>query len=110
MRLLFDHNLSPLLAGELADIFPEASHVALIRTERALDREVWQYAKDNGYTLVSKDADFNYLVTVLGFPPKVVWLRIGNCTTSRAAKVLRENAEAIASFAGDPMAGILTVI
>lgn len=110
MRLLFDHNLSPRLVDGLEDTFPDASHVALIGLDRALDREVWQYAKDHGYTLVSKDADFDHLGTLLGFPPKVVRLRIGNCTTAQAEQMLRANAEAINSFIADPAAGFLSIV
>jgi predicted nuclease of predicted toxin-antitoxin system len=110
VRLLFDHNLSPRLADGLQDAFPDASHVALAGMDRAFDREVWQYAREHGYTLVSKDADFNHLVTLLGFPPKVVWLRIGNCTTAQAERALRANAEAITLFAEDPAAGLLSIV
>jgi predicted nuclease of predicted toxin-antitoxin system len=110
VRLLFDHNLSPRLVDELRDTFPDASHVVSIGLDRALDQQVWQYAKEHDYTLVSKDADFNHLVTLLGFPPKVVWLRIGNCTTAQAEQALRANAQTIRSFVENPAAGFLSIV
>ena len=58
--------------------------------DRASDTEVWAYAATHGYTIVSKEADFYQRNTVLGSPPKVVWLRIGNCTVAKSADVLRE--------------------
>ena len=58
MKLLFDQNLSPLLASRLSDIFPESTHVQDVGLDRADDTEVWKYAGANGYIIVSKDSDF----------------------------------------------------
>jgi predicted nuclease of predicted toxin-antitoxin system len=82
MKLLFDHNLSPRLLTRLADIFPDASHVALVGLERASDEIVWAHAQAHGHIIVTKDADFSDFSVLRGFPPKVIWIRIGNCTTS----------------------------
>jgi predicted nuclease of predicted toxin-antitoxin system len=60
--------------------------------------EVWQYARENGFAIVSKDSDFSQRSFLLGSPPKVVWLRIGNCTTTRVDLVLRNAAPRIRSF------------
>jgi len=49
------------------------------------DETVWEYARQNGFDLVTKDSDFSELSVLRGSPPKVIWLRIGNCTTVRAA-------------------------
>ena len=80
MRLLLDNNLSPRLVQRLEDIFPETNHVALLGLDQATDTVVWDTAQEQGYTLISKDSDFNDLLMAKGFPPKVIWLRIGNCT------------------------------
>ena len=45
MKLLFDHNISPRMLGRLVDIFPDATHVALVELERAPDPIVWTYAQ-----------------------------------------------------------------
>ncbi len=110
MRLLFDHNLSPRLVQHLADVFPDASHVALIGLERATDEQVWLYARAQGCTIVTKDADFNDLSVLHGFPPKVIWLRIGNCTTREIAAVLRRHHTTILAFEADPAAGTLALL
>jgi len=80
MKLLFDHNLSPRLVQRLADLYPGASHVALGGLDRATDLAVWTYAQTNEYVIVTKDSDFNDVSVLRGFPPKVIWLRLGNCS------------------------------
>ena len=109
MRLLFDNNLSPRLVSNIADAFPDASHVALVGLERSADEDVWEYARAGGYIIVTKDADFNDLSALRGVPPKVVWLRVGNCPTTRIATLLRLHRSAIVAFASDPTGGILVL-
>jgi predicted nuclease of predicted toxin-antitoxin system len=107
MKLLLDNNLSPRLVNQLAALFPDSSRVALLDLDRASDQQVWEIARQSGYCLVSKDADFNELVTRNGFPPKVIWIRIGNCTTAEIARLLRENHDSLLDFAASEDAGIL---
>ncbi|WP_017303914.1 DUF5615 family PIN-like protein [Spirulina subsalsa] len=83
MKLLFDHNLSPRLVQRLADLFPESTHVY------SNDREVWDYAKHDEFIIVTKDSDYNELLTLRGFPPKVIWIRRGNCSTTDIETILR---------------------
>ena len=109
MNLLFDQNLSPCLITHLRDIYPDASHVSLLGLDRANDQDVWQYARDNEYTIVTKDSDFNESVITRGFPPKVVWIRRGNCTTSEIETILRSHWEDIKTFNEDPNLGIITL-
>ncbi len=99
MRLLFDQNLSRRLVRELAAWFPESSHVAALGIETATDLEIWAYAGEHGYLIVSKDSDFRQLAFLLGPPPKAVWLSVGNCSTSAVAEMLRANADVISRFA-----------
>ena len=49
----------------------------------------WQYAKQNGFTIVSKDSDFEEMSILRGSPPKIVWLRIANCTATEIENLLR---------------------
>jgi hypothetical protein len=53
MKLLFDHNLSPRLVNRLADLFPGAQHVFLLAMGEADDSQIWNYAKQNGYVIVT---------------------------------------------------------
>lgn len=77
---------------------------------RAFDRDVWEYAHEHGYTIVTKDADFGELGTLLGFPPKVIWIRRGNCTTQDIEEILRSNYEAIVALGVEPAVGILVLL
>lgn len=109
MKLLFDQNLSPRLVSQLADIFVGSSHVFLLGLDQADDVEVWSYARDNGFVIVTKDADFGEISTLRGFPPLVVWLRIGNCTTNRINELLRLNKENIERMEQEPTIGIVSL-
>jgi predicted nuclease of predicted toxin-antitoxin system len=109
MKLLFDQNLSPRLVTRLADSFPDASHVEPLGLSRAPDPIVWAYARAHGYIIVTKDSDFNDFSVVRGFPPKVIWIRVGNCTTAAIAGLLRQHRAAITAFAADTEAASLAV-
>lgn len=63
MRLLFDENLSSRLPEVLADVYPGSAHVHYCELGSADDASIWQYAKGNGFTIVSKDSDFQELTT-----------------------------------------------
>lgn len=110
MKLLFDHNLSPRLVRRLADLYHQASHTALVALDRATDTAVWSYAQAHEYTIVTKDSDFSFLNVLLGSPPKVIVLRLGNCTTAEVEDVLRRCHPAILDFADDQVAGILELL
>jgi predicted nuclease of predicted toxin-antitoxin system len=86
MKLLFDHNLSPRLVHRLADLYPASSHIFLVGLDQSPDLVVWTYAQINDYIIVTKDTDFSDMSVLRGFPPKVVWLRLGNCTTNHVNK------------------------
>ncbi|MGH8549800.1 MAG: DUF5615 family PIN-like protein [Methylococcales bacterium] len=85
MKLLFDENLSFRLARALADIYPNSAHVREIGLLGAEHKRIWKHAADQGFMLVSKDADFYQRSLLYGVPPKIIWLRIGNAPTSTIA-------------------------
>jgi predicted nuclease of predicted toxin-antitoxin system len=101
MKLLFDQNLSFKLCQLLADVFPNSNQIRLLGMEEANDRAIWEYAKANGFILVSQDADFADMATLYGPPPKVIWLRCGNQPTNAIEQRLRDHGEAIAAFEQD---------
>ncbi len=104
MKFLFDQNLSFKLCRQLADLYPHSSPVRLLGLAKANDLAVWRYAANLHLALVSLDADFADLATVLGPPPKVIWLRCGNQSTSTIEGLLRHHVDAIAAFEGDETA------
>lgn len=109
MKLLFDQNLSPRLATRLADLYPSSAHVDPLGLGEVDDRVVWNYARQNGFLVVTKDSDFSELVVYLGFPPKVIWIRRGNCSTHDIEQILRKNYDVVAQFAASESTGILTL-
>jgi predicted nuclease of predicted toxin-antitoxin system len=109
MKVLFDQNLSPRLVSALADIYPGASHVSLLGLDRADDDAVWAFARANGYVIATKDVDFSELSVVRGFPPKVIWLRVGNCTTSHIEALLRSHLRKVKALDGDKKVAVLTL-
>lgn len=109
MKLLFDHNLSPDLVSRLHDLFPGSSHVFPLELHEVDDLPIWLYARQEGFTVVSKDADFAEISMVHGFPPKLIWLRIGNCTTDDIEELLRGNEDLIQELAASQTRGILTL-
>ena len=109
MRLLFDQNLSPRLVERLADLFPGSSHVLSAGLDVASDDAVWEYARLNGYCIVSKDEDYNDYSIVRGSPPKVLWLLLGNCTTDDVERLLRARTGEIAAFGADAVVGTLAL-
>jgi predicted nuclease of predicted toxin-antitoxin system len=101
MKLLFDQNLSFKLCRLLNDLFPDSSQVRLLGLERADDRAIWDYAKANGFVLITFDADFVEMAALLGPPPKIIRLRCGNQPTAIIEEILRGHASVIADFERD---------
>jgi predicted nuclease of predicted toxin-antitoxin system len=90
-------------------MFPGTVHVSQVRLDRALDEEVWSYARASGFAIVTKDADFGDLSVLHGVPPQIVWLRLGNCTVRQVELLLRANQQAILTLGNSPDVGILTL-
>jgi predicted nuclease of predicted toxin-antitoxin system len=107
VKLLFDHNLSPRLVDWLADLYPGSSHVFLLGLDRSPDDDVWRYAGANGFTIVTKDSDFEDFSVLRGAPPKVVWIRRGNCANREIELILRDHYADVQALAADTSAGTL---
>lgn len=110
MKLLFDANLSWIVVGLLNDLFPGSAHVRTEGLGRASDAEVWEFARRSGCVIVTKDSDFQELSVLRGHPPKVAWIRRGNCGTQTVAKMLRENHALLQTFAADPDLALLILL
>jgi predicted nuclease of predicted toxin-antitoxin system len=89
VKLLFDHHLSPTLVDRLADLFPDSEHVWNVKLHAVPDTDVWLYAREHDYTIVSKDADFSEVSMELGYPPKLIWLQIDNLSTDEIEQIIR---------------------
>ncbi|OUC15280.1 MAG: hypothetical protein B0A82_07985 [Alkalinema sp. CACIAM 70d] len=95
MKLLFDQNLSRKLVSRLGDLFPGSSHVQFHDLSEVDDSQIWEFARAYGFCIVTQDADFVERSRLYGAPPKIVWLRCGNASTSKVELILRAGAGAI---------------
>jgi len=109
MKLLFDENLSFKLRARVQDIFPGSQHVCGLDLEQSHDLDIWNFAKREGYVIVTKDADFNDLSVMRGFPPYVVWLRIGNTRVVQIEAVLRSHQEYLEKLVRDGNVGMIEI-
>jgi len=98
MKLLFDENVSPKLPRMLADEYPGSVHVREVGLRGAADRQIWDYSRVEGLAIVSKDSDFRQRSFVEGFPPKVIWLDVGNAGTRAIADLLRRQRHRVEEF------------
>ena len=88
MKLLLDQNLSRRLISLIAEQYPDAAHVLLLGMAEDEDTDIWNYAAQNGYTIVTKDKDFYQRSSLAGHPPKVIHLKMGNCSVEQTAAAL----------------------
>jgi predicted nuclease of predicted toxin-antitoxin system len=106
MRLLFDQNLSHRLAALLTTEYPSSVHVGLSAAD---DQVFWQFAVQQGLTIVSKDSDFQRKALLYGHPPKVIWVRPRNGSTATIAALLRVRQTDMLAFEADVMASFLVL-
>ena len=109
IKLLFDQNLSYRLVSRLKEFYPNSVHIASIGLDKSSDIDVWNYAKKNGYTLVTKDSDFNDICTLYNFPPHIIWLRLGNSRVSIAQDVLIKYKDKICLIVDENKTGIIEI-
>jgi predicted nuclease of predicted toxin-antitoxin system len=98
MQLLFDQNLPPRLRYTLADVYPDSLHVRDVNLQNSDDSVIWEFARKNHFCIVSKDGDFQRRATLYGSPPKVVWLRVGNCAVTEIESLLLHRSSQIQDF------------
>ena len=98
MKLLLDQNLSWRLVRGLQDLFPGSAHVRDFALDRASDEDIWQFARDQGFVVLSKDADFEQRSFLRGHPPKCIWLRVGNSSTDRILQTVCANTDRMIGF------------
>ena len=106
-RLLFDQNLAPRLVALLTNQFPGSLHALDLGLGHALDIEILDLAEQRDLVIVTKDKDFADIVTARGRGPKVLWLQLGNVSTSDVAGALLESASSIAELLDDPSVRIV---
>lgn len=109
MKLLFDANLSPALVEHLRMQYAGSQHVRDVGLRTGSDAQIWEFAKSEGFVIVSKDTDFRERSFVSGFPPKVVWVNLGNAGTLEVAARLTSAHAALAGFVADSVESLLVI-
>jgi predicted nuclease of predicted toxin-antitoxin system len=107
VKLLFDENVSPKLAQVLANEYPGSRHVRSVSLRGADDEQVWDYGRAEDFIIVSKDTDFRERSFVEGFPPKVIWLDVGNAGTLLIADLLRQECQRVEAFESEHETSLL---
>jgi predicted nuclease of predicted toxin-antitoxin system len=107
MKLLLDENLSDRVISKIIDLYPDSNHVKALALINTADAIIWEYAKANQFVIVSKDSDFHQRSLLYGYPPKFIYLRIGNSPTSKIINILRSNFEVIVQFKNQKSESIL---
>jgi predicted nuclease of predicted toxin-antitoxin system len=98
VKLLLDENLSDRVLPLILDLFPESTHIKAVGLKHKDDGIISEWAKQHGFTIVSKDTDFYHRTVIFGHPPKFIWLRVGNCPTTLITNLLRSRHELIRGF------------
>ena len=109
IKLLFDQNLSYRLVSRLEAFFPGSLHVASVNLDKSSDIYLWKFAKENNFTIVTKDSDFNEICMLYNFPPHVIWLRLGNSRISAAEEVLKKYHDKICTIVEENKVGIIEI-
>ena len=110
IRLLFDENLPSALVSILHDDYPGSVHVRDVGLHSAPDVAIWQYAADRNLVIVTKDDDFRQRSFRYGAPPKVIWLRLGNCRRQDLVAALTNRRNEISQFVEDPFEALLVIV
>ena len=110
MKLPFDQNISHKLVNKISDRFPNSSHVKKESLDTSSDKRVWGFARYNNFIIVSKDSDFIDKSIARGFPPKIIWINKGNCSTNVIENILRDNFLLIKNFSEEQNTSLLILI
>ncbi len=101
MKLLFDQNISYRIVNKLTETFADSKHVSHFGLNDSEDIDIWQFAKNENFTIVTFDSDYFDISLINGSPPKIIWLRTGNLTTNKIKELLISNILTIHDFIVD---------
>jgi len=78
--------------------------------ENISDKQIWEYAKESGYIIVTFDGDFYDFSLVWGHPPKIIWIRTYNQTTKNVGEIIRKYIDKMQDFQNDNDLACLEII
>jgi len=110
VKLLLDQNISFRVGKILRQQNLSIYHISDENLINKLDIEIFSYAKQNQYAaIVTKDDDFDAIVTLKGFPPKIIHLKIGNISNQETATIILIHLEKIIAFINNNEEAILEI-
>ena len=109
MKLLLDENLLDRIINKIIDLYPDSQHVKTLGLLNTDDSLIWEFAKFNGFVIVSKDSDFHQRSLLYSYPPKFIYLRIGNSPTSKIVEILINNFSVIVEFFNSEIESVLVL-
>jgi predicted nuclease of predicted toxin-antitoxin system len=99
MKILIDQNISYRIVNRIHDNFPNAIHVKALGLINAPDFDIFKFARQHQFqAILTLDEDFYNILLEHNSPPKVIWVKTGNCSTAFLAQILIDNAALIQSF------------
>ena len=107
--LLLDENISHRNIPILSIAFTGIKHIKDFTATGATDADVWQIAKTHHLTIVTFDSDYEDMLNMKGFPPKIIWLRFGNSSNHTTTSTLLFHKETIINFINSAIFGILEI-
>ena len=109
MKLLFDENISYRIVNKIIEIYPSSTHVSNVRPVIREDIAIFDYARKEEFIIVTFDEDFREIQSLDGFPPKIIWMRMGNTSTLNALSKLVSNQKEIIELSENSEIGILEI-
>jgi predicted nuclease of predicted toxin-antitoxin system len=101
MRLLLDQNISFRVIKKLKEVFTDVQSVRENGLENSEDIQIWEYARQNGFTIITFDEDFYNIQLLKGFPPKIIWFKTGNLNKNQFTEFMIAKKELINAFIED---------
>jgi len=91
MTIWVDAQMSPSIAAWVSSTFGvTAAAVRDLGLRDAKDQEIFQAARRDQTTVMTKDSDFVLLLERFGPPPQVIWVTCGNTSNARLKQILTD--------------------
>ena len=111
MKLLLDANISWRLCPCLAEVFGECNHVNKINLPYPpKDSDIWKYAEDNDFIIITQDDDFLHFLEIKGFPPKLILIKTGNIGRKQMEVILLQAKSYIFELFNNSDYGLLEIL
>jgi predicted nuclease of predicted toxin-antitoxin system len=99
MKIIIDQNISFRIIPHINHLFTEVAHVRMLSWTDAPDILIFRNAKQNGFdAILTLDEDFDNIILENSPPPKILWLRVRNCSTSHLAQIIKNKIDIINDF------------